>query len=293
MNEMKKNEMYFTVERVSPHITRIRGVIGENMYLVEGAEKVLLIDTGCGIGDIAGFVRTLTDKPFSVVLTHNHYDHCGGMYRFPEVYLNQKEREPNTVSYTEEKGREMLKQIGSTDESVLPTMREMHFLDLEPGMVFELGEARVETLICPGHTAATTCFLILPERMLLSGDACHQITYLQFPEALPLREFAENLAELRKREDEWDSLLLSHFPNAAPKTLVEKMQMMCGELLKLSEEELQKMAETKESGHPLIKAEYHEGSRDIFYIALKDGSAEMLLRKGSLQESIANPHVDF
>ena len=61
-----------------------------NVYttLIIGEEKALLIDTGYGFGDLAGFVRTLTDKPLEVVLTHGHTDHCGGNSQFPMVYMN-------------------------------------------------------------------------------------------------------------------------------------------------------------------------------------------------------------
>jgi len=39
----------------------------ENMYLLEGDEKALLIDTGYGAGNLRAFVETLTDKPVLVV----------------------------------------------------------------------------------------------------------------------------------------------------------------------------------------------------------------------------------
>lgn len=275
MNETKS---FFTAERVTDHITRIRGCIGENMYLVEGNEKALLIDTGCGIGNIAEYVKTLTEKPLAVVLTHNHYDHCGGMYHFSEAYLNQNEWEPNTVSYTEEKGREILDEIGCSDESAITAIKEITLLNLEPGTIFDLGDTTVEAILCPGHTVATMCFLILPERLLLTGDACHQITYLQFPEALPLSVFAKNLETLKKRETEWDSLLLCHFPDEAPKTLVTDMQKLCQELLKLSREELKNFAESEDAEHPLLTIKYNDESHTIVYAALKDMSAEILLK---------------
>ena len=97
----EKKPVYFTSERVSAHVTRISGAISEYMYLVEGEGRALLIDAGCGVGNIAAYVGTLTALPLTVVLTHGHYDHCGGMYRFDEVYLNREERIPTAIHYSE------------------------------------------------------------------------------------------------------------------------------------------------------------------------------------------------
>lgn len=49
------------------------------MFLLEGDEKALLIDTGTGVFDIPELVRQLTNKPVMVALTHGHIDHAGGM----------------------------------------------------------------------------------------------------------------------------------------------------------------------------------------------------------------------
>ena len=58
------------------------------MFLLEGDEKALLIDTGTGVFDIPELVRQLTNKPVMVALTHGHIDHAGGMNQFEEVYLH-------------------------------------------------------------------------------------------------------------------------------------------------------------------------------------------------------------
>ena len=54
-------------------------------YLVLGSEKAALVDTGTGIGDIRRAVEELTDLPVVVVLTHEHYDHVAGAWRFEEI----------------------------------------------------------------------------------------------------------------------------------------------------------------------------------------------------------------
>ena len=38
----------------------------DSMFLLEGDEKALLIDTGIGIGDLPAVIRKLTDKPVTL-----------------------------------------------------------------------------------------------------------------------------------------------------------------------------------------------------------------------------------
>lgn len=229
----EKKPVYFTSERVSAHVTRIRGAISEYMYLVEGEDRALLIDAGCGVGNIAAYVGTLTALPLTVVLTHGHYDHCGGMYRFDEVYLNREERIPTAIHYTEEKGAGIAKEHGfSDDPEAVTRIRDIRMLDLEDGRVFELGGGvDVEAICCPGHTVATMAMLIRPDRLLLTGDACHWITYLHFESGLTVERFRKSLVKLQTRESEWDSLLLSHPVDEAPKSLIPEMIGRCDQLL--------------------------------------------------------------
>lgn len=229
----EKKPVYFTSERVSAHVTRIRGAISEYMYLVEGEDRALLIDAGCGVGNIAAYVGTLTKLPLTVVLTHGHYDHCGGMYRFDEVYLNREERIPTAIHYTEEVGARIAKEHGfSDDPEAVTRIRDIRMLDLEDGRVFELGGGvEIEAICCPGHTVATMAMLIRPDRLLLTGDACHWITYLHFESGLTVERFRKSLVKLQTRESEWDSLLLSHPVDEAPKSLIPEMIGRCDQLL--------------------------------------------------------------
>ncbi|PAV83247.1 hypothetical protein WR25_15587 [Diploscapter pachys] len=55
-------------------------------YLIFGSEnKVLLVDTGCGCGNLYFYLKNqaiLKDKRFIVVNTHNHPEQIGGNWRF-------------------------------------------------------------------------------------------------------------------------------------------------------------------------------------------------------------------
>ena len=57
----------------------------EYIYLLEGDEMAMLIDTGYGIGHLRDYVEKLTDKPVVVVNTHFHPDHAAGNDEWEEV----------------------------------------------------------------------------------------------------------------------------------------------------------------------------------------------------------------
>ena len=80
---------FFKSERVSERITRIRGIAGELMYLVEGTEEAFLIDTGVGIGNLKKFLKTLTDKKVTVLQPHFQWGflHQNGVLRHL-MYVN-------------------------------------------------------------------------------------------------------------------------------------------------------------------------------------------------------------
>ena len=61
-----------------------------SIFLLIGAERALMIDTGFGIGDLRGAVEQLTDKPITLVISHSHGDHYGGAYQFDEAWVYEK-----------------------------------------------------------------------------------------------------------------------------------------------------------------------------------------------------------
>ena len=60
--------------------------------LVIGDDKAVLIDTGCGIGDLYQAVKEITNKPVRVVNTHTHADHLGVLVGW--IYLLREGQTP-------------------------------------------------------------------------------------------------------------------------------------------------------------------------------------------------------
>ncbi len=60
-----------------------------NMYVLEGTERALVIDAGMGYCNFRKIVESLTSKPYDVAITHAHPDHIGMMRQFDRIYLNE------------------------------------------------------------------------------------------------------------------------------------------------------------------------------------------------------------
>ena len=88
-------ESEYSVKEIAPRsfmIEETRGAFQVWMYLIEGDEKAILIDTGLGNLDVGAIAASLTKKPVEVINTHCHGDHIGGNGDFSKIYLSPKDR---------------------------------------------------------------------------------------------------------------------------------------------------------------------------------------------------------
>ena len=88
-----KKETWLTAKKIAEKVWCIDDHGGDNMYLVEGKDSALLIDTGTGVADLASFVKTLTQLPVIVVNTHGHPDHSGGNFQYEKIYAQPSDFE--------------------------------------------------------------------------------------------------------------------------------------------------------------------------------------------------------
>lgn len=79
-----------TVRKLSENITSAAAVY---MYLVTGAERAALVDTGPGMsGDLDKVVKSLTDKPAVCLATHCDPDHSGAAALFGDIRMSSKDQ---------------------------------------------------------------------------------------------------------------------------------------------------------------------------------------------------------
>lgn len=180
----KGNNMseWFTVEQIKRDtyaISEYRHWEESHCYLLLGARRALLIDSGLGVADIGRVVRELTPLPVLLATTHAHWDHIGGHHRFAfeDIAVGAQEREwlaghfPLPLSAVK---AELLR-----GETAFPTafVLEQYRLYqggaaivLNDGDAIDLGEREVEVLHTPGHSPGHLCFYEPQRGTLYAGD---------------------------------------------------------------------------------------------------------------------------
>ena len=220
--------MSFELNRVCPGVTHIRDAMGVCMTLIEGEKAALLVDVGYGTEDVAAFICTLTDKPLTVLLTHNHHDHALGARWFDQTVMFPEDQAEWSVFTGMEKRRVVLNQaIGKglpvTEGEFLAG--ECHLpLPMSKG-AFDLGGITVEVIPCPGHTPGSCVVYVPTRKLLLTGDDWNPCTWLFFEAALPVRQYRANVNKLL--ELDFTHVLCSHqlecFPRAKFDAFVDNL----------------------------------------------------------------------
>lgn len=235
--------MFYRFEKLTPHITRIWDVSHTAMYLIEGSERALLVDTGVGAGSLKAAVESLTTKPIAVVLTHGHVDHAMGAGEFDTVYMHSADAAiyadhsqlPVRMGYVQgavHQGgdAELIAKVQRSD--YLPVKAVEAFLPLEWGDTFSLGDISVETFAAPGHTPGSTVLLIPEERILILGDACNGFTFL-FDDSCPsVARYCEMLLGLQEQTaGKYDRCLFSHGMGDGTADMITNVIAVCDDIL--------------------------------------------------------------
>ena len=148
-----------------------------HMFLVEGSENAVLIDTGFGGGDLKTLTASLTKKPITVVLTHSDGDHVGGAEQFGEVFCHPSE----FTGYNERAQKDRVK-----------------LRALWEGDVIDLGSLMLEVIHIPGHTPGSIALYDEDRKVLFSGDSIQTGPIHMFG---PKRNLDALIASMEKLED--------------------------------------------------------------------------------------------
>jgi len=198
-----------------------------NSFLVVGARRALLFDTGMGIRPILPVVAGLTELPLIVVNSHDHFDHRGGNHELaPHVadiavhpaglaghgaapaefhagYRRAAERaaalfdrfaeldRQGPFTLTPDQHPRPLPDLTTWRIPAVPPTRA-----LADGETIELGDRAVTVLHTPGHSPDSLCLWDPQTRTLLSGDTVLSAAYWAHQPGADVRAFGRSLDRL-------------------------------------------------------------------------------------------------
>ena len=186
---------WYTVERIDADtfaVSEYEHWEEPHAYLLCGAERSLLIDTGLGVRDLRPVVERMTDRPVTAALTHAHWDHMGGLWSFPDFCVHEAERAWVCGSFPlpPEAVRRALAEGGCLPEG-FPIRRYRVFQGaparvLRDGDRIDLGGRTLEALHTPGHSPGHLCFWEDGRGFLFTGDLFYRGTlYAHYPSTDP------------------------------------------------------------------------------------------------------------
>ena len=203
------------------------GIFAEHMngggdtwcYVIIGPEKAMLVDTGCGIGDLRGLVDEITGgMELIVVNTHPHGDHTGGNAQFDRVYILEDDYDGLMANY----GKPLI-----TDRALNPDgsfryiefdlndvvqPRDYEVVTIKDGHIFNLGgDYDIETIELSGHAKGQAVFLDRKGRTLFCGDDIIGMRVSVRGTLDTIRDFRDKMARLAGRIDEFDGIFPGHF----------------------------------------------------------------------------------
>lgn len=186
----KNNDLEIT--QLENHLWVIETTDKTTMYLIEGKDKAMLIDTGTKCEKLNEVVRTITQKPLLIVITHLHGDHAGNMDQFADVYFHPAD----TV---------LLNQVK-------PYPGKIHFVS--DGQVFDLGGKKIEVSHMPAHTPGSIVLLDRQAGNCYSGDAFGSgQVWLQLKPYAPMSTYIRSLKKMETLMDNGiTKVYCGHYP---------------------------------------------------------------------------------
>lgn len=158
------------------------------IYIVEGADSAVVIDTGVDTGgDLFSVVEKLTDLPWKLIITHGHPDHACFLDRVDEFWMNEKDEEP----------------LLHFCPDIKPYLENR--CDLDESTIFDLGGGTIIKVIeVPGHTLGSVMFCDTDHNVVFSGDAFGSGSgvWMQVPGALDMSDYRKSALHAIQKLDE-------------------------------------------------------------------------------------------
>lgn len=182
-----------TVSKLEDDMWVVETADNTTMYVLEGSEKAMLIDTGTRCTDLDSVIRTITDKPLYVVITHMHIDHAGNINYFDDIYFHPADSV-------------------LMDRLTKPYKGNLHYV--KDADVFDLGNKTIEVKHMPGHTPGSIVLIDRKAGNCFSGDAFGSgQVWLQLKPFTPMAEYAGSCHRMLEIMDQGvTKIYCGHYP---------------------------------------------------------------------------------
>ncbi len=133
-----------------------------NCYAVTCGEEIALIDVGTATSEIIEFAKKNSNSIKYILLTHDHFDHIGGVEEVLK-YCNAKVCiHKNDASGLTDSSFSLCEMAGLRQPTIAAD------ITLLGGETLPLGDKTIKVIHTPGHTDGCVCYLI--DDILFSGD---------------------------------------------------------------------------------------------------------------------------
>jgi glyoxylase-like metal-dependent hydrolase (beta-lactamase superfamily II) len=237
---------WFHVQTLAPGVWQLTEPGHVCMWLVTGADRAVLVDTGCGFVPLRPLVEALTPLPVTVVQTHHHVDHVGGSHEFDEVLIHRAGLAGLAAGVTAERlagYREYALALDAAapvyaglDHRFFHLQRDEHRprplpacvrdggWTIEPvaaggtvddGDLVDLGGRALRVLHTPGHSPADVSLELVGEGLLFGGDTVNTGPVYVQNEDSSLPQLRASLARLVARSAAYTRVFCCHFMRTA------------------------------------------------------------------------------
>lgn len=175
------------------------GRVNTNCYIMvdEVNNNCIIVDLPDETGEqLAEFCQQNGITPLAILLTHGHFDHCGGVAEFL--------REFNVPVYGHANDIELAKNASKNKWRVRAEDCDItNFVN--DGETITIGDFIIEVMHTPGHTMGSVCYFI--EDLMFSGDTLFHtdIGRTDFAESNPA-EMYKSLKKIAKIEKDYKVL---------------------------------------------------------------------------------------
>ena len=147
---------YFESELIAPGTWRI-GTDGDAIYLVEGDDEAVVIDSGYGAGNLRDFCASITEKPVrNIINTHDHFDHTANNAYFEKAFMSAASVPLATIPFPSFEG--------------IDFPRDYEIQVVKEGDIISLGGRDLEVIETPDHAVGSIMLLDSREGILFVGD---------------------------------------------------------------------------------------------------------------------------